>query len=77
MIILDREKWSNCEKIELMLRPNYGTGEPIRVSFVKRISVDPETNEVSEVSYEHPILPTSHWANGHQIDEIFYIPKES
>ena len=70
MIKLDIEKYKT-HKVEVVLRPNFGTSPPIKVKFVKRIYVDDE-GVVTSIDYTHPKTYESHWAYGYQIDDIIY-----
>lgn len=70
MIKLDTEKYKT-HNIEVTLRPDFGTSPPIKVRFVKRIFVDDE-GYVTSIDYTHPKTFESHWAYGHQIDNIAY-----
>ena len=75
MVVLDMEKYNECKKIELVLRPDFGSSPPIKVGFIRNISTDTETNAISMVDYVHPATFKNHWAYGHQVDEVLYIVK--
>ena len=47
MVVLDMEKYNECKKIELVLRPDFGSSPPIKVDFIRNISTDPKTNTIS------------------------------
>ena len=75
MVVLDMEKYNECKKIELVLRPDFGSSSLIKVGFIRNISTDPETNAISMVDYVHPVTFKNHWAYGHQVDKVLYIMK--
>lgn len=73
MIKLDIEKYRS-HRVEITLRPNFGTSPPIKVDFITRISVDDE-DYISEVGYENFATGMCHWAYGHQVDGIKYLER--
>ena len=75
MDVLDMEKYNESKKIELVLRPDFGSSQPIKVDFIRNISTDPKTNAISMVDYVHPVTFINHWAYGHQVDKVLYIMK--
>ena len=75
MVVLDMEKYNECKKIELVLRPDFGSSPPIKEDFIRNISTDPKTSAISMVDYVHPVTFKNHWAYGHQVDKVLYIMK--
>lgn len=72
---LDMEKFNSKEyDIEVILRPEFGTGSPIKTPWVKTIYTD-DDDIITEVDYVHPETYRKHWAYGHQVDEVIYTKK--
>ena len=78
MVIIDKLKLKTGDyKVKLLLRPDFGKGEPIWIDHIicLRFKSD-ESNELTSVDYINPNTFRSHFAYGHQIDKVEYVLKE-
>lgn len=71
MITLDNSKFRGIKYCNAILRPNWGKGEPIEVTFITNIFVD-DNNYITALNYMDEFCRLR-GANGNQIDQIIYL----